>query len=270
VNVNDDWVWDYGKEQWKTLPGVTCLCPTYGRPPDRLHVLEEAIESFLRQDYPGPRQLLILNDAVRQWLDFEGGKVPPGTYLVNADHRFPSVGAKMNWLCENAKYDLLLPWDDDDISLPDRISQAVFRLGNGPYWNPGFHWHLDFDDLQYLPEQSVCGHAASIFRKDAWKKAGKYPADSSNGYDQELNGRLWALERLPSLRKEHPEEWKYVCCWAGRSPTHISGYGLKADAAYHNEVAERGRVKGVWRLRPHWGRDYPAMVARKLEELGRA
>ena len=34
------------------MPLVSCICPTYNRPPEYQHLVEEAIESFLRQDYP--------------------------------------------------------------------------------------------------------------------------------------------------------------------------------------------------------------------------
>jgi len=37
---------------------VSCQCITY----DRVELLEEAIESFLRQDYKGEKELVILND----------------------------------------------------------------------------------------------------------------------------------------------------------------------------------------------------------------
>ena len=36
-------------------PGVSCICPTYARP----DLLEEAIQSFLLQDYPGPKELIV-------------------------------------------------------------------------------------------------------------------------------------------------------------------------------------------------------------------
>ena len=39
-------------------PAVSCICPTYGRP----ELLEEAIYCFLLQDYPGPKELIVLND----------------------------------------------------------------------------------------------------------------------------------------------------------------------------------------------------------------
>ena len=43
------------------LPAVSCICLTYGR----VALLEEAIESFLRQDYPGVKELVVLNDLDR-------------------------------------------------------------------------------------------------------------------------------------------------------------------------------------------------------------
>lgn len=38
--------------------GVSCLCLTYGRP----ELLEEAIESFKRQQWAGPKELIVVND----------------------------------------------------------------------------------------------------------------------------------------------------------------------------------------------------------------
>ncbi|MCL4258972.1 MAG: glycosyltransferase family 2 protein, partial [Anaerolineales bacterium] len=48
-------------------PPVSCICPTYGR----VELLEEAIESFLRQDYPGQKELIVLNDYAGQTLHFD-------------------------------------------------------------------------------------------------------------------------------------------------------------------------------------------------------
>jgi GT2 family glycosyltransferase len=46
---------------------ISYMCLTYGRP----KVLEEAIESFLRQDYKGEKELVVLNDFADQTLVFD-------------------------------------------------------------------------------------------------------------------------------------------------------------------------------------------------------
>jgi hypothetical protein len=52
----------HGEGYWivRSLPGVSLLCPTFGRPPTLKHLIEECILSFLLQDYPGPKELVIL------------------------------------------------------------------------------------------------------------------------------------------------------------------------------------------------------------------
>src|SRR5690349_243347 len=46
---------------------VSCICATYNRPPHFQWLLEEAIESFLRQDY-AEKELIVLNDCPEQEL----------------------------------------------------------------------------------------------------------------------------------------------------------------------------------------------------------
>ncbi|MCX6908301.1 MAG: glycosyltransferase family A protein [Verrucomicrobia bacterium] len=48
-------------------PAVSCMCLTYGRP----QVLAEAVQSFLQQNYAGPKELVVLNDLDCQTLRFE-------------------------------------------------------------------------------------------------------------------------------------------------------------------------------------------------------
>jgi glycosyltransferase involved in cell wall biosynthesis len=69
-----------------TVPLVSCICPTYNRPPHHQHLLEEAIESFLRQDYAN-KELIVLNDCPGQELLCDA----PGVRVVNAAERFPSI-----------------------------------------------------------------------------------------------------------------------------------------------------------------------------------
>lgn len=72
-------------------PLVTCVCPTFNRPSEGMELLEEAVESFLRQDYE-QKELLILNDCPEQVLVCDA----PGVRVVNFPSRFPSLGEKRN------------------------------------------------------------------------------------------------------------------------------------------------------------------------------
>src|SRR5262245_6518789 len=61
-------------------PPVSCMCLTYGRP----GILEEAIQSFLLQDYPGEKELIVLNDLAEQELACTARQVT----VVNVPRRF--------------------------------------------------------------------------------------------------------------------------------------------------------------------------------------
>src|SRR4051812_36406312 len=102
------------------LPPVSAICLTYGR----VSILEEAIHSFLLQDYHGPKELLVLNDLASQTLRFEH----PDVRVINLPLRFRTVGEKMNAAAALCSHDILFVWDDDDIYLPNRISFSIQKL----------------------------------------------------------------------------------------------------------------------------------------------
>jgi glycosyltransferase involved in cell wall biosynthesis len=95
------------------LPELSCVCLTYGRPA----VLEEAIHSFLQQDYQGTKELVILNDYEDQILEFDH----PEVRVINVPRRFRTVGEKRNAAVALCRHDLLFVWDDDDLYLPHRL-----------------------------------------------------------------------------------------------------------------------------------------------------
>ncbi|NJN06124.1 MAG: glycosyltransferase family 2 protein [Rhodobacteraceae bacterium] len=114
-------------------PPVSCICPTYGR----VELLEEAIESFLRQDYPGQKELIVLNDYEQQTLLFDH----PEVRIVNLRDRFQSVGEKYKAAVALASHDLIFVWHDDDIYLPHRLSYSVAQCGeNKAYFKADQAW----------------------------------------------------------------------------------------------------------------------------------
>jgi len=65
-------------------PAVSCFCLTYGRP----RMLEEAIHSFLQQDYAGPKEMIVLNDYADQTLDLDH----PEVQVINVPRRCRTLG----------------------------------------------------------------------------------------------------------------------------------------------------------------------------------
>lgn len=206
-------------EAWKQPaipPLVSCICPTYGRFPTHGHLLSDAVACFLWQDYPA-KELVVFNDSREQTLVCE----LPGVRVVNMPTRYATLGEKYNAAIKAARGDIILPWEDDDVSLPHRISQAVERLKGHAYFNPrrSWYWH---DKLHSDHQHGVC-HNASAYTREAWEKVGGYPAVSGS-QDATMDSRLRALGRTAPPLTDDFREWSYVYRW-GMQPYHLSGSG---------------------------------------------
>ena len=68
-------------------PFISAKCITYGR----VDTLEESIQSFLQQEFPGKKELIIVNDYPLQKLIFDH----PEIKIYNLDETFPTIGDKL-------------------------------------------------------------------------------------------------------------------------------------------------------------------------------
>ena len=236
-------------------PIITCFCPTFGRcGTPWQHLLEEAVESFLRQT-DLHSELLILNDHPAQEVVLDH----PRVRVVNVAERYRTMGEKYNALLAMASGSLLARWDDDDISLPHRLELSREYLGDRDYFNPHRYWLLDSHGLHWDGWQGV-GHNLSLFRRRAWEAVGGYPA-VTEGEDAAMDQ---ALYRHPEIRCRVDEEplpvpdWYYIYRW-GVSPCHLSG-GPDMQGRYE-ALGRAPAAAGRFELRPHWREDYPALVA---------
>ena len=252
------------------LPGVSCICPTYGR----VELLEEAIESFLRQDYRGPKELIVLNDYDGQTLECDD----PDVRIVNVPYRFRTLGEKLNALVGMTQYDLIAVWFDDDISLPHRLSLSVNRLdprrdffksATALFWNDG---------QISGPERNVF-HGGSLWTRDLFVSVRGYP-HATDGVDQAIE-RAFAASRLESVAPASlaPAENYYLYRWRGTGSYHVSGFAdgaapegpYAAVARFVEREAQLGRVRqGRITLTPGWRRNYAAEAEQHLERLEQA
>ena len=240
----------------KDLPFISAKMITYGRIP----TLEEALHSFLIQDYPADKcELIIVNDYPLQKLKFNH----PQVKIFNLDETFPLIGEKENFTIELCKEALIAGCDDDDIAMPNHLQNVV------KYWKEDtnlLHWNrgVAYNNKKISKIMTV-GNSGIVYSKGAWEAIGKSPLMNAGG-DMVLVVAIRALGDEKVVRAFPPDDevsWFYY--WANRS-YHQSGLGRDDDTrpnviVRNSEHIERERVKGNIPtgnivLNPHWDIDY--------------
>jgi len=233
-------------------PMVSCICPTFAR----AYLLEEAIESFLRQDYTGEKELVIYNDFHEQEFIMDH----PEIKVVNSKERERSLGVKRDKAYRMASGELLLTWGDDDIHLPHRITRMVDFIGGGNVAKEGWHYCIHNTGI-VLNRFPTCG--AHIIRKDFYESTNGIP-ELDVGEDVAFNSRVESLigGQIP-FAESSPA---FVYRWHGTERKHISGTGSSSPYLAILESATRlvndgKEPKGKYHLKPKWKCDYVALVS---------
>jgi hypothetical protein len=251
----------------KEKPPVSAMCLTYGRP----HLLEEAIESFLRQDYTGAKELLVLNDFPKQTLRFEH----PEVKIINVGKRFHSVGEKRNACAALASYDMLMVWDDDDIYLPHRITFSMAKMNaQRGYFKPNKAFMLNNGVLSG-PETNIF-HSSAAFTRKLFNRVQGYPHIGS-GQDVGLEQAIARIYSNKNYAITDAAEIFYLYRWHGTGSYHLSAFGgdkpgevrgnRKVADYVHKQIAA-GKVRvGEIELKPEWRQDYAALVEKYLKKL---
>lgn len=211
---------------------VTFCCPTYGTAALRPHLLNELVYWYTRQTYPF-RELLILNDAPGQKLYCTDLLKAEGVRIVNWPYRIPTLGEKCNLMVLLAAGSVILPQDDDDVSLPWRAEDAVKQLAKYDYWTPGLWWYYEVGSGQIKADGNGYGHNCSAYRRAALYN--KYEKTTGN---QDAKAHQYALENLRTnpYKLVDPNRINYVYRW-GVTDRHLSGFGpVDQMQAVYNQI----------------------------------
>jgi glycosyl transferase family 2 len=253
-----------------THPPVSCMCLTYARPK---HILEEAVYSFLNQDYAGDKELLILNDFDRATIEF----AHPQVTIVNLATRFHSLGEKRNAAAALCRYDLLAVWDDDDIFLPHRLSFSVAHYdARRRFFKPSKALFLDRGVLGG-PEANLF-HSGGLWHRSLFDEVGGYDhINSGQDLDIELKfAKVIGFDK--NLDAIAPADIFYLYRWSDTDSYHMSAFGRDTDGRsghaevkrYADREVERGKVPtGRVALEPHWKHDYVRMTRNYVATLTR-
>lgn len=239
-------------------PMVVCLCPTFNRVDSDADILGECLYWFHRQNYANKR-LLILSDCPNQNLNYSH----PDVMVVNLPYRCHTLGLKYNHMLTFAHdADIILPWEDDDICLPDRITQAVEMLEGFDYWNP----HMSFFQNGRGSPLELCSpasihHNASAYRYRIYSKLGlRYPTTNAEGCRQDaiFDFMLRHDNRIAvnPMGVSH-DALTYIYRWGiARKFGNLSGHP-NPTKAYREYVG----TPGVFPISPAIGRDYEEEAA---------
>lgn len=153
-------------------PKVSCICPTFGRS----DFLQEAVYHFLSQSYPN-KELIVINDNpnIQYVIPYKN------VIVVNTNSIFPTLGEKRNYGIAMATGKYIVPWDDDDIHLPERLSclvDGITSKKDSRYYADRrcYEWCLESDEFNECGREARHGggYATNIFDRSTVLKVGGY------------------------------------------------------------------------------------------------
>lgn len=249
----------------KEVPFISAKCITFGR----VNLLEEAIESFLKQDYPKDRcELIIVNDYPLQSLELMAPV--DNIKIYNLDKTFSTIGEKENYAIERCQGDIIAVWDDDDIALENHLSNIA------KFWKKDtnlLHWQNGvFYNEPVITKLMSLGNSGIAYSKKAWETIGKSPIENAGG-DMTLVVALHNLGRDKVVLANPPDEevsWFYRWSMPSEQVYHQSGQGtdiegkpniIQRHSAHIEKLRLQGKIPtGRIHLVPEWKHNYSQML----------
>jgi len=228
-----------------------------------LWLVEEAVESFLRQDYPS-KELVVCNDTPNQRLQCDAENVR----VLNIPQRFPTLSAKLSFMIQVSRGALLARWDDDDICMPWRLSYSRERLGDLMEWRAVNHFYCPNNRVESISRNPAGNaHERALWRRDVLDLIGGYPMDAS-GWEDALFLQALTEHDVDCRAEEIPNDRIYYFYRWGVSD-HLSGktsdrVGMQE---HYDELGCRPCEHGTFDIRPRWKTDYLAMHAEAVGRL---
>lgn len=210
----------------------------------RHHILEEAIESFLRQSSHGD-EMIVVNDApdVKYLVNHTDNRIR----MVNHETRFPSIIEKLKYAFSLSRNEYMFRLDDDDLLTEFSLRDAKKAITD----NPGFDiyrsaGHYFFSNNQYQDRGSSINNG-NIYTKSYINNIKDW-RNISFGEDNWLtffhNGKI----------HEYPE-MSMIYRW-GMGTYHISGMGDVKQEEMFQRVDKDMEESGIYILEPKFIEDY--------------
>lgn len=219
---------------------ISILTLTY----HRKNLLEEAIFSFLAQNYSGcDYEMVVLNDSPTVRYHY----IHPKINIINYNTRFSSISAKIEYGYKQCKYDCVYRLDDDDLLSPRAIEILHKDLIN----NPGYdiyrsknHYFFSSNKFIQLSDNINNGNA---YTKSYFNRI-IFPDKTSNE-DVELT-----FGHNAKIFHHNKENITMIYRW-GTGDYHISGIGTGKEVLEKvDNIAKK--ESGDINLEPKFNHDY--------------
>lgn len=211
--------------------------------------LEEAIQSFLLQDFDGVAEMVVVNDCPHVTYEIDNDRVR----IINLNKRFSSIGKKLEYAMKQCKYDHVYRLDDDDLLTSWALSQTAKYITENP----------DYDIYRckshYLYTNNIYnGIGGSVNNGNCYSREFinkiDFP-DVSIGEDSEItfgrNAKIYTIDTdLPSM----------IYRW-GMGTTHISGIGNYDSDYIYNVVDSNTSETGHTILHPKFILDHYSQLS---------
>lgn len=235
---------------------ISVLTITY----QRSHLLEEAIESFLRQDFVGESEMIIVNDSSEVKYVYDHPKIK----IYNVENRFSTIWHKLHYGFQVATYNHIYRLDDDDLLAPWALTNAwqdiVDNVDFEIYRSNG-HYFFSNNKFQYISDNVNTGN---IYTKSYIERIAEKMTDVQMGEDTTMTFKFNANTYLSKREKK-----TMIYRW-GMGTYHISGMGVqdcnsmnKRTDELVSEIAEKNngaREAGIIKLQPHFKHEYYSQI----------
>ena len=237
-----------------TYPFISAKCITYGR----VDMLEESIYSFINQDYPGKKELIIVNDYPLQKLEYNH----PEIKIYNLDETFATIGEKENYAMSKCLADIICQWDDDDIAMPNHLMNVAKYFKED---SDLLHWEKGvFFNEPNISAITGLGNSGIVYSRKIWELIGGHPLENA-GYDMTFVIKIKNFSKNIVLASPPDDEVSWFYMWGGRG-YHMSGQGtdddnrpnvIKRHSKYVEHLREKNLIPtGIVKLNPSWKKDY--------------
>lgn len=219
---------------------ISVLTITYKRP----HLLEEAIESFLRQGGIKHAEMVIVNDNPEVSYVYDH----PQIKIFNVKERFPSIASKLKWGFEQCTHNFIYRLDDDDLLAPNALHNAAVTI---------IEETLDYEiyrskDHYFFVNNKFDKKSSNINNGNIYTK--KYLdrivwPDKSGDEDVYITftQKATVCDKVPT---------SMIYRW-GMNTLHISGMGIQPNEVVLAMADQMLKEEsGVVQLNPHFDNDY--------------